>query len=169
MYRNMYRTLSTPVSCTLLALFTLSVNPAQGADWTAQQQEVVDAIEDYLDAWNRFDASALAAQCRDDCDRIDARGNVHSGREAILRHYARIFDNPPPDGVERSLSYEIASVRFATDDVAIVDARYTLESPPPFPYDTIEGFNTVVLVKGDAGWQRVAHRNWVPVTRPPRR
>lgn len=131
--------------------------------WTPQQQEVVDAMEAYLEAWNRFDAQALASLCRADCDRIDARGNIYRGRDAILDHYTRVFADPPPEGIVRSLTYEIFSVRIVSPGVAIVDARYTLRSPPPMPEAApIHGMNTVVLVKTDGRWLRVAHRQRIP-------
>ena len=131
--------------------------------WTPEQQEVVEAIEAYLEAWNQFDAEALASRCRADCDRIDARGNIYQGRDAILDHYTRVFAEPPPEGIVRSLSYDIFSVRIVSPGVAIVDARYTLTSPPPMPEAApIHGMNTVVLVKTEGHWLRVAHRQRIP-------
>ncbi|MDX1418629.1 MAG: SgcJ/EcaC family oxidoreductase [Rubricoccaceae bacterium] len=140
--------------------------PAAAAqeDWTPEQLDVLAAVHAYLDAWNRSDAHALAALCRADCDRIDARGNVYRGKDAIFEHYARVFASPPPPGVTRSLAYDVFSVRIVAPDVAIVDARYTLRSPPPRPDATIEGMNTVVLVRTDGRWLRVAHRQRVPTS-----
>ncbi len=138
--------------------------PASAQDqWSPEKQEVVDAIEAYLEAWNQFDARALASLCRADCDRIDARGNIYQGRNAILDHYTRVFAESPPAGIVRSLSYEIFSVRIVSPGVAIVDTRYILRSPPPRPEAApIHGMNTVVLVKTDGRWLRVAHRQRIP-------
>jgi len=153
-------------SVVLCAAATLLLRPIPAFaqdQWTPDQQEVVDAIEAYLEAWNQFDAQALASLCRADCDRIDARGNIYQGRDAILDHYTRVFAEPPPEGIVRSLSYEILSVRIVSPGVAIVDARYTLRSPPPMPDGApIHGMNTVVLVKTDGRWLRVAHRQRIP-------
>lgn len=134
--------------------------------WNQAQQEVVDAIEGYLAAWNSFDAEKLALFCDEDCDRIDARGNIYHGREEILRHYTKVFATPPPERVERKLTYDIFSVRIVAPGVAVVDARYTLQSPPPRPLLTIKGMNTVVLVKKEGRWLRVAHRQRVPRALP---
>lgn len=153
-------------SIVLCVAVTLMLGPIPAFaqdEWDPEQQEVVDAIEAYLEAWNQFDAQALASLCRADCDRIDARGNIYRGRDAILDHYSRVFAVPPPEGIVRSLTYEIFSVRIISPGVAIVDARYTLRSPPPMPEaEPIHGMNTVVLVKTDGRWLRVAHRQRIP-------
>lgn len=156
----MVKTLAT------LVLFCICSLAWAQSQWNSDQQEVVDAIEGYLAAWNSFDAGKLASYCSEECDRIDARGNIYQGREEIRRHYTKVFAIPPPDGVQRELSYEIFSVRIIAPDVAVVDARYRLKSPPPRPSMTIEGMNTVVLVKKVGRWLRVAHRQRIPQKLP---
>ena len=150
----------------LLLTLTLHAHVAfPQTEWTADQREVVDAIEGYLKAWNDSDAEALASYCDVDCDRINARGTIWEGKDAILEHYTELFENAP-DGVERSLSYEIFSVRLITSDVAVVDARYELRGAPTVPPRTIRGMNTVVLVKKDGRWLRAAHRQRIPFVLP---
>ncbi|MDA2929649.1 SgcJ/EcaC family oxidoreductase [Acidobacteria bacterium AH-259-O06] len=80
-----------------------------GMNWSPEQQEVVDAINGYLDAWNREDAELVASFCDEDCDRINARGQVFRGRSAIYELYRRFFADP---NIERRLTYEIISGAF---------------------------------------------------------
>jgi len=144
------------------ALVCISSSLVAQIDWSPEQQQVVDAIEGYLNAWNNSDAAKLASFCDKDYDRIDARGNIYHGREEILRHYTKVFATPSPEGVERRLKYELFSVRIVAPNTAIVDARYTVSGVGPEPSRTIEGMNTVVLIRKDDRWLRVAHRQRVP-------
>jgi len=45
----------------LMAGTGLLVTPAVAEEWTAEQFEVIGAIEAYEDAWNTRDAEAMAA------------------------------------------------------------------------------------------------------------
>ena len=130
--------------------------------WSPEQREVVQAINAYSDAWNDGDAERMAALCTLDCDRIGGRGQKLEGRAGILEHYRTAFATPPPEGVTRSLAYEITSVRMVSDQLAIVDARYRVIGLGPIPDRPFEGLNTVVLVKENGKWLRTAHRNWIP-------
>lgn len=152
----MFRAIAT------IALMCISTSVLAQTKWSPEQQSVVDAIEGYLGAWNSSDAEKLASFCDEDYDRIDARGNIYRGREEVLRHYMKVFATPPPEGVERRLNYEIFSVRIVAPNTAIVDARYTVSGVGPQPSRTIEGMNTVVLIRKDGRWVRVAHRQRVP-------
>lgn len=149
-----------------IALVCIFSSVLAQTNWSPEQQQVVDAIEGYLDAWNSSDAAKLASFCDEDYDRIDARGNVYHGREEILRHFTKVFATPPPEGVERRLKYEIFSVRIVAPNTAIVDARYTVSGVGPRPSRTIEGMNTVVLIRKDNRWLRVAHRQRIPFQVP---
>lgn len=151
---------------TLLLLLSLDPFASAQAQWDPVQQEVVDAIEGYLAAWNSFDADKLMAFCDEDYDRIDARGNLYRGRQENLRHYNKVFATPPPEGVERKLTYEIFSVRIVAPEAAVVDARYSVKGVGPRPSLTIDGMNTVVLIKREGRWLRVAHRQRIPVQLP---
>lgn len=145
----------------LLFLSVCSFAQAQ-TRWNPEQQEVVAVIEGYLAAWNNSDAVKLMSFCDTDYDRIDARGNIYQGRESNLRHYTKVFSTPPDEGIERKLSYDIFSVRMLESNTAIVDARYTVSGVGPIPRRTIEGMNTVVLIKKQGQWLRVAHRQRIP-------
>lgn len=147
---------------TLLLLFSTYFLTFGQSEWNPVQMEVVEAINGYLAAWNDFDAEKLASFCDEDYDRIDARGNVYQGREAILSHYSRVFATPPPEGVERKLTYDIFSVKIVSATLAIVDARYIVQGVGPHPARVINGMNTVVLIKKEGNWIRVAHRQRVP-------
>ena len=146
----------------IVAFFICRVAIADNG-WSPQQQEVVTAVEGYLNAWNSGDAELPASFCDVACDRIDARGNIYEGRDGILDNYTRVFSKPPPSGVERFLSYEIFSVKFATPDVSVVDANYALRGAPTDPPLTVRGMNTVVLVNKDGRWLRFAHRQRIPI------
>lgn len=153
---------------TSVLLLSLSVGSLVWAQprWTPEQLQVVEAIEGYRSAWNSFDAARLVSFCDEDYDRIDARGNIYRGRDEILRHYTRVFASSPPEGVERKLTYDLISVRIVAPGTAVVDARYRVRGVGPRPRIPVEGMNTVVLIKKDGRWLRVAHRQRIPFKVP---
>lgn len=145
-----------------LVLLTVTSSHAAAQDWTPEQAEVVDAIRAYEKAWNDGDADAMAALCTSDCNRIGALGQRFEGKEGIRSHYKAFFATPLAEGIKRSLAYEITSVRMISDGVAIADANYRLVGLGPRSDLTVDGLNTVVLVKQDGKWLRTAHRNSSP-------
>lgn len=137
-----------------------SAEPA-ATQWSPEQQEVVAAIDGYLEAWNAQDADRLISFCDEGYDRIDARGNVYDTREAVHESYREVFARA---AAGRRLSYEVLSVRLITPDVAVVDARYDLRNAPAAPEQRVEGMNTVVLVQRQGRWLRAAHRQRIPLS-----
>lgn len=146
----------------LIGMFFCSFMVIGQSNWNKTQQEVADAIEGYLNAWNNHDAKKLASFCDEDYDRIDARGNIYHGRDKIFQHYKKVFDSPLPENLERKLEYDIISIRIITPNVAIVDANYMVRGVGPKPSMVIKGMNTVVLVNKKGVWLRVAHRQRIP-------
>ena len=130
--------------------------------WNEEEREVIEAIEGYLAAWNSQNADKLLSYCDTEYDRIDARGNIYASREEILESYTKLFATRPPEGVERKLTYDIFAVRILSPNTAIVDAWYEVKGVGPRPEVTINGMNTVVLVKKNGNWLRVAHRQRIP-------
>ena len=127
------------------------------------EREVADTVLAHVDAWNAHDAERLSALCDEEFDRISARAFVINGREEFRAYYEDFFAGAP-DGVERTLDYEIFSVRLITPDVAIVDARYVMTGAPTNPPRTVRGLNTTVLVKKNGRWLYAALRQSVPIT-----
>lgn len=135
---------------------------AQGSE--SDEAKIRSQIEGYVDAFNRGDADALASYVDANGTRINASGRIFNGRSEIHSHYREVFSVAPPRGVRRHLSYDDINVRFITDDVAIVDARYEASGVGPDPTLVGRGRNTVVMVKRNGEWLRAAHRNHLSIT-----
>lgn len=135
---------------------------AQGSP--LDEAQIRAQIQGYVDAFNRGDADALASYVDVNGTRINASGRILDGKSAIQSHYLEVFSNPPPRGVRRHLSYDDVTVRFITNDVAVVDARYEASGVGPDPTLVGRGRNTVVMVKRDGKWLRAAHRNHLSIT-----
>jgi uncharacterized protein (TIGR02246 family) len=74
-------------------------------------------VDEYEDAFNSHDASAVSAFYRDDADVIVRNGPVTHGRRAILAWWQRYFAEPRP---YRAL-YIVNDIRTVTSDVALVN------------------------------------------------
>lgn len=98
---------------------TPGVATAQGAADSAALQERVEA---YQSAWNTHDPAAVAAFFSEDADMAFGNSPAIRGREAIKASWRTYFEGQEP---ERGLTLEVNSVRFVTDDVAVINVATT--------------------------------------------
>ncbi len=84
-----------------------------------------DASKLFIDAFNKQDASAVAAMWTKDGEYVDGAGRVIVGRTAIEKDYMEFFVANPGAKIE----IEIDSLRLLTGDTAIEDGRAAIQSP----------------------------------------
>lgn len=110
------------------------------------------AAAEFVTAYNKQDATAIAALFTEDGEMADLSGtNLTSGRDEIQARYERIFS----DGALH-IAIEVDSVRFVAPNLAIEDGTFHLtpaddESAPPRSTTY-----TAVLIQDDAGAWRIA-------------
>lgn len=150
------------------ALLILAVAAAASMFTTAapadDETEIRAEIGSYLEAWNAGDAERLASFYLEDGDRANNRGDLFRGRAVIRDHYTRVFANPPPEGVDRRLSYEQVDVRVVSPEAAVVDIRYAVSGISAEVAREVRGRNSVFMIKHDGRWMRAAHRNSLPIS-----
>lgn len=104
------------------------------------------ASDQFVAAFDKGDAQAVAAHWKPDGDYSDESGRTFNGRAEIEQEYARFFAEHP--GAKLRLT--IDAVRLLSDSTAIEDGRAVLD-PPPSGAPSISKY-TVVHVKLDGNW-----------------
>lgn len=119
------------------------------------------AAAEFVTAYNKQDATAIAALFTEDGEMADLSGtNLTSGRDEIQARYEQIFSDDP-----LRIAIEVDSVRFVAPNLAIEDGTFHLtpaddESAPPRSTTY-----TAVLIQDDAGaWRIASTRNLRDVT-----
>lgn len=102
--------------------------------------------QQFNDAFNQNDATALALLFAEDAEVITEDGNDHRGREAITEVFRTFFEAHPDAKVER----EVVESRLVGQSLAIEDGLMTITAPER---STARSRYLAVMVKGDNGWQ----------------
>lgn len=127
---------------------------AQGASQTpsntppagSPQAAIAKMAGDFVEAFQRGDAQALAGFWTPDGDLVDLEGRVLSGRDAIAADYAELFR----ENKNLGLRIEVLSLRFPTADTAVEDGVTSVIGPVgSLPVRTRY---TNTLVKRDGRW-----------------
>lgn len=153
-------------SCILLALgiaVTAFGADAAKADEAAAIRAQIDA---YVAAWNRGDAGALGAFYDEDYDWMNPLGMHLYGRDTVVAYQTSSFQRQLPPGVTHSLKYDVQGIRLITDDVAVVDVRYTGTGMGLHPERPVNAMIMSVYVKKGGRWLRASQRNFILI-RPP--
>lgn len=140
---------------------TAAAQPEAGAPANA---EIRDMMRSYLRAFNRHDATALAAHWKADGESLDLdSGEKTAGREAVAGVFAALFAE---DG-EASIDIDIASIKPVRDDVAVVDGVSLIS----FADDTTASSRfSAIVVREDGRWVLSSVREAAaPVPDRPRR
>lgn len=104
------------------------------------------ASQEFINAFNRADAKAIAALWTKDGDYTTASGEVVSGREGIEKAYAEFFAANPDAKIQLVLD----SLRLLSDTAAIEDGRVILETAVVASAGTTRYF--VVHIKSNGQW-----------------
>lgn len=149
-----------------LALLILVSTSAIAAAGTDEVSAIRQRIDEYLEAWNRGDAAALATFYDKDYDWMNPLGMHLHGRDTVVAYQAAAFKRELTPGVSHTLKYDVYSIRLITDDVAVVDIKYTGTGMGPNPEKPVEAMIISIYVKRDGTWLRAAQRNFALI-RPP--
>lgn len=104
-------------------------NLAQAEDPVAKNAADVAAIkasaQAFVDAFNRGDAKALAAEWTDNGELYDDSGMVLIGRAAIEKAYAKLIEDHP----RNRITINVQTIRFPAAGLAIEEGSSRVESP----------------------------------------
>ncbi len=128
----------------------LSARPAPAAepiDKAKEEAAIQKTAEEFVQAFNKGDAKALAAFFTEDGDMIDQDGHQVKGRKAIEKVYTKLFAE-----TKRSKLYiKITSLRVVRPDLALEDGLTEVVPGDGGPPSAAR--YTVVHVKEDGEWR----------------
>jgi len=107
-------------------------------------------------AWNAADGRAFGEPFAPDADFVDIRGEHHRGREAIAAGHQAIFDSIYEGS---KVEYELTGAREISEGVILAHATGVLGVPSGPLAGKHGAVQTLVLVRGDAGWEVAAFHN----------
>lgn len=114
------------------------------------------AASDFVEAFNKQDAAAIAALFTEDGEMADLSGtDLTSGREEIKARYEEIFADDPPQ-----MAVEVESVRLVASNLAIEDgtAHFTPGEDEEAPPRSVT-YTAVLLKNADGIWQIASTRD----------
>ncbi len=145
---------ATPPAMPLLAQPAAAARPGNGSSPATRQAaqhpsagEIRGMMRDYLRAFNRHDAAALASHWSPTGENHDLDAGVvtASGRESVRQVFAALFHADD----EAVIDLDVTAIRPVTDDVAMIDGVTTISfaaSPPA------GSTFSAVVVKRDGRW-----------------
>jgi uncharacterized protein (TIGR02246 family) len=107
-------------------------------------------------AWNGADGAAFGEPFAADADFVDIRGVHHRGREAIAAGHQAIFDSIYEDS---TVEYELTGARELSDGVVLAHATGAMRVPSGPLAGEHGAVQSLVLVRGDEGWEIAAFHN----------
>lgn len=132
----------------------------------ASDRAIIEQIVGRLEAaWNAMDGTAFAAPFAEDADFVNIRAEHIRGRQAIDEGHAAIFRTIYAGSTNR---YTVETARLLRPDVAVVHVAAVLD----VPHGPLAGQHrarfSMVMTKGDGGWQIAALHNTLspPTGRP---
>lgn len=124
---------------------------AEGAEGVAA--ELIGRLER---AWNEADGRAFGEPFSSNADFVDIRGEHHRGREAIAAGHQAIFDSIYAGS---STDYELTGARELSGDVILAHSTGILRVPSGPLAGEHGAVQSLVLVRGDDGWEIAAFHN----------
>lgn len=147
-------------------LFVLAVASALTAQSVSSNESdkaaIRDVVKKYVAAREHMDAAAIRRLFTAGADQLVSSGEWRKGREAVVHG---TMASSQRTGGTRSITVE--SIRFLAPGVAIADGHYDLSGLAAGT--TRHMWTTLILVKGDSGWQITAIRNMLPALQAPSR
>jgi uncharacterized protein (TIGR02246 family) len=126
---------------------------------TATDEKSVNKLSaDWIEAWNRHDASSMAGLFTERGDLINPRGDVARGRDQILK----LFQTEQAGMLKGSTMAETCEpAKFLDADVAQLDCEFSLTGIAG-PEPTQRGHGTAVLLHEGTRWSIASMRAMVP-------
>ena len=124
---------------------------AEGAEGVAT--EIIGRLER---AWNAGDGRAFGEPFAPDADFVDIRGEHHRGQEAIAAGHQAILHSIYEGS---TVGYELTDARELTDGVILAHSTGALRvssGPLAGEHGAVQ---SLVLVRGDDGWEIAAFHN----------
>jgi uncharacterized protein (TIGR02246 family) len=125
----------------------------------ADEAALLKQAEEFVEAFHKGDAKAIAAFWTADGDYTDQTGKVFKGREGIEKQFKGFF----AENKDLKLRIDIAALKFVTPDVAIEDGTTSVIAPDGGPPSRAR--YTIVHVKKDGKWLLSSVRD-APYTAP---
>jgi uncharacterized protein (TIGR02246 family) len=144
-------------SVTVMVLLATSPSWAEQPKGDPADEKALRAFHrEFVAAYNKGDAEAVAAFYAPDADFVGFRGDTYHGRAEIQKRTANFFAQNK--GIK--LKSPFGSLRFLTPDVAIADRSEELTPNVEGGVGSVHA--TVVYVKRDGKWLQASVRLMVP-------
>lgn len=133
------------------------------------RRAILEILREQTEAWNRGDGVAWAKNFTDDCDFVNLRGSILTGRTAIGTSVAASLQSALKGSV---LSLTLRQLSLVTPDIALVDTNYDISGiQGVLPgVAVINGeLNTrlkYIAVRRDEHWHFIAAQNTVVLPAP---
>jgi uncharacterized protein (TIGR02246 family) len=137
------------VACAQSAVATpprAGTGSATNAAGAAAEQAIRASAAQFVAAFNKHDAKAVAALWAPDGDYLDETGTLSAGREAIEKYYADYFATEHG----ATIALQVDAIRVLGPDTAVEDGSSAVTATP-HAAPTL-GRYTVVHVKRDGAW-----------------
>lgn len=171
----------SPVALLLLCLATAATalateaqhNRAADDSQDKNRTAITQAVQNYMDMWNKHDAHAVAMTYTEDCDFVNNFGNPTHGRAGMEATFG-----PFMTGVysETHQTGQIRSIRFLKPDVAAVDVDWQMtgaKNQDGSARPTRKGIHSLIMTKQSEGSWLIAvmhvheFTNTPPLAAPP--
>jgi uncharacterized protein (TIGR02246 family) len=126
------------------------------------EQAIRNMVTQFVAAWNKNDAKALASQFTTDGDLINPTGRIARGSTEVEK---LIRDEQSGHFKNTRFRLAVTNIRFLKPDIAITDLEYEINDVKG-PLTTMKGLVTFVLRKDGGQWLIDAGRPMVPVQPP---
>lgn len=141
---------------TCLALALLATSGLAAEESPPEIAGLQKAATDFVEAYNKQDAAAIAALFTEDGEMADLSGTeLTSGRGEIKARYEEIFADDPPQ-----MAVEVESVRLVAPNLAIEDgtAHFTPGKNEEAPPRSVT-YTAVLMKNADGVWQIASTRD----------
>ncbi len=131
------------------AAHTRAANDSQDKDRAA----ITQAVQNYMDMWNKHDVHAVAMTYTEDCDFVNNFGDLTHGRAGMEAVFG-----PFMTGVysETHQTGQVRSIRFLKPDVAAVDVDWQMtgaKNQDGSMRPTRKGLHSLIMTKqSDGSW-----------------
>jgi uncharacterized protein (TIGR02246 family) len=112
-----------------------------------EEEQIIQATQDFLVAWNKGDAKAASLFYTEDGVRVGAFGDVQQGRQEIELAYDKLLHQSMPGA---TVKQERGSVRILTADLALWQG--SMEIIPPTGNSPLKGYVIQVMKKVNDKW-----------------
>jgi len=136
---------------------------------TASLEDAIrQQVDEFVNAWNKHDARAMAQVYTDDADLISPQGRIAKNKKEIETLFRDEHSNAFRDS---HMKLRPAGVRLLSSDVALGEYEFEVTGAKDLSGNstTMRGHITDVFKKQGNAWMVAASRPMIPVTNPGQR